>query len=177
MIATARLILVPASVALARAERADRAELGRLLGAAVPDNWPPETLADALPVFLSALEAAPEQNGWFGWYTLLRQPDPPTLVGSGGFVGPPEAGTVQIGYSVLPQFCGQGIATEIVVGLTRWALSQAGVSRVLAETEWTNPTSVRVLEKSGFVAVGAPHEAGGRRFELLGPPARAAPRP
>lgn len=177
MIATSRLTLVPGTVALARAELVDRAEFARLLDATVPDNWPPETLVDALPSFLRALEAAPEQSGWFGWYALLRQPDPPTLVGSGGFVGPPEAGTVQIGYSVLPQFCGHGIATEMVGALTRWALSQAGVSRILAETEWANPASVRVLAKAGFVAVGAPHEAGDRRFELLGPQVEATPRP
>jgi len=38
--------LVPASVALARAELADRAEFARLLSAVVPDEWPPEILAE-----------------------------------------------------------------------------------------------------------------------------------
>ena len=47
MIVTARMRLVPATVALARAELTDRAEFARLLSAVVPDEWPPEILADA----------------------------------------------------------------------------------------------------------------------------------
>ena len=50
-IETARLKLTPATVALARAEIGDRAEFARLLRASVPDNWPPETTVDALPLF------------------------------------------------------------------------------------------------------------------------------
>ncbi len=81
MIETARLKLVPASLALARAEIDDRAEFARLLGATVPGNWPPESLADALPVLLSRLEAAPSRLGWFGWYALA---------GGGGPAPPPS---------------------------------------------------------------------------------------
>ena len=168
MLATQRLILVPATVAHARAEIADRGEFARLLQASVPDNWPPESAADALPLFLSWLEAAPDRAGWFGWYALARMDGgvAPLLVAGGGFLGPPEDGTVHIGYSVLPQFQQQGYATELVGGLVRWAFAQPGVSRIAAETEWANPASVRVLEKSGFIPTGAATEPGGTRYEL-----------
>ena len=166
MIVTERLTLLPASVALARAEIADRGEFVRLLQASVPDNWPPESAADALPMFLGWLEAAPEQAGWFGWYALARGAGAPTLVASGGFLGPPQDGTVHIGYSVLPQFQRTGYATELVGGLVRWAFAQPGVSRIAAETEWANPASARVLEKSGFIVSGVATEPGGARFEL-----------
>ena len=63
MIVTARMRLVPATVALARAELADRAEFARLLSAAVPDEWPPEILADTLPLFLKWIEATPNRVG------------------------------------------------------------------------------------------------------------------
>lgn len=170
MIMTERLTLVPASVALVRAEIADRGELGRLLQATVPDHWPPESAADALPMFLGWLEAAPDRAGWFGWYALLRMAGgaAPLLVASGGFLGPPEDGTVHLGYSVLPQFQRQGYATELVSGLVRWALAQPSVSRIAAETEWANPASVRVLEKSGFTPMGVATEPGGTRFEWTG---------
>ena len=94
-IETARLKLIPATVALARAEIGDRGEFARLLGASVPDNWPPETLADALPLFLGWLEAAPDRVGWFGWYALATGGGAaaPVLVASGGFKGPPQEGT------------------------------------------------------------------------------------
>ena len=170
VIATERLTLVPFTLALIRAEIGDRAEFARLLGASIPDNWPPETLVDALPLFLSWLEAAPDQVGWFGWYGLVTTREgaagPPELVGSGGFLGPPQLGQVQVGYSVLDQFQRRGYATEMVVSLVRWAFEQPGVTCVNAETEWANPASVRVLEKSGFVLVGPAAEPGGTRFEL-----------
>lgn len=170
MIVTTRLTLIPATVALARAEIGDRGKFARLLGASVPDNWPPETAADALPLFLSWLEAAPDQVGWFGWYALAQTSDvsPPLLVGGGGFMGPPRDGAVQIGYSVLPQFQRRGYATEMVGGLVSWALRQPGVVRIVAETEWANPASVRVLDKAGFCPVGPAAEPGGTRFEWSG---------
>lgn len=172
MLTTDRLTIVPATVAHARAEIADRAEFARLLQATVPEDWPPESAADALPLFLGWLEAAPDRAGWFGWYALSRAggASAPTLIGGGGFLGPPAEGTVQIGYSMLPAFQGQGHATELVRELARWALAQPGVTCIVAETEWANPASVRVLEKSGFMRTGTVGEQGGARFEL-----RAAP--
>lgn len=170
MIETTRLRLMPATIALARAEIGDRGELARLLGASVPDDWPPETLADALPLFLGRLEAAPDRIGWFAWYALAGDDGAAAqvLVASGGFKGPPLDGTVEIGYSVLPRFQGRGYATEMVDGLVRWAMEQPGVNRVAAETEWANPASVRVLTKAGFVPCGRGTEPGGARFEYRG---------
>lgn len=170
MFETARLRLIPATVALARAEIGDRDEFAGLLGASVPDSWPPESAADALPLFLAWLEAAPNQVGWFGWYAVLDCEDSAEsiLVASGGFLGPPQDGTAQIGYSVLAQFQGRGFATEMVVALVRWAMEQPGVTRIVAETEWANPASVRVLRKAGFVAAGQAAEPGGARLEFPG---------
>lgn len=196
MIVTARLRLVPATVAHVRAEIGDRVEFARLLDAEVPGNWPPEGVADALPLFLGWLEAAPDRVGWFGWYALasnrlIQEAQLPTtifsgldwpapgcsglqenrsdtlvLVGSGGFLGPPQDGEVQIGYSVLPQFQRRRFATEMAGGLVRWALEQPDVLRIVAETEWANPASVRVLSALGFAAAGLSAEPGGMRFVL-----------
>jgi RimJ/RimL family protein N-acetyltransferase len=167
-IETARLKLVPATVALARAEIANPTLFANLLGAEVPENWPPESAADALPSFLEWLEAAPESVGWFGWYALDRNgsTSAPVLVGGGGFLGPPQESQVNIGYSVLPQFQGSGFATELVGALIQWAWQQKSVGLIVAETEWANPASVRVLNKLGFVEAGASTEPGGARFAL-----------
>lgn len=165
MLHTACLTLTPATLPFTRAEVGDRAAFARLLGAVVPDNWPPETLADALPLFLKWMEAAPDAVGWFGWYALAYIDGTLTLVGSGGFLGPPQVGAVQLGYSVLPQFQGRGYATELAAALVGWALGQPGVECIVAETEWANPASVRVLEKAGFAAVGPNADGTGQRFE------------
>jgi [ribosomal protein S5]-alanine N-acetyltransferase len=167
-IETTRLKLIPATLAHVRAEIYDRARFAELLEARVPGDWPPESAADALPLFLSWLEAAPDQVGWFGWYALLQQTDGalPTLVGGGGFLGPPSHGEVQIGYSMLPQFQRRGIATEMVAGLVGWAFDSPDVTCIVGETEWENPASVQVLEKIGFARLGATNTSGGMRFEL-----------
>jgi ribosomal-protein-alanine N-acetyltransferase len=168
MVTTTRLKLVPASLAHVRAEINDREQFARMLSAAVPENWPPESAADALPLFLSWLEAAPDKTGWFGWYALLLDPEArlPILVGGGGFLGPPAHGEVQIGYSMLPQFQQRGIATEMVAGLVGWALNHSEVTCIVGETEWENPASVQVLRKIGFAPLGTTNASGGMRFEL-----------
>lgn len=166
-IQTARLRLVPANVSLARAELADRNEFARLLGTNVPDNWPPESAADALPLFLEWLKAAPTAIGWFGWYALAQDGiDSSILVGGGGFLGPPRDGVVQMGYSVLSQFQRQGYATELVVALTGWAFQHPELRTIAAETELHNPASERVLVKAGFTLMGSTAEPGGMRYEL-----------
>jgi RimJ/RimL family protein N-acetyltransferase len=165
-IVTTRLTLVPATLAHAQAEIADRDTFAQLLGAQVPDNWPPENTIDALPLFLEWLTAAPQHSGWFGWYALAQEENATTLVAAGGFLGPPQDGEICFGYSVLPQFEGRGYASELAAGLVRWALAQPIVKRIAAETEWDNPASERVLEKVGFVSAGSASTPEGARFML-----------
>ncbi len=170
MIVTARMRLVPATVALARAELADRAEFARLLSATVPDEWPPEILADALPLFLEWIEATPDRVGWYVWYAMMRASHEAQdmlagdvgdiLMASGGFKGPPQDGAVEIGYSVLPRFQGHGYATEMVRALIDWAFAQPDVLRIVAETTEDNTPSMRLLRKIGFVERGPAVEPG-----------------
>jgi [ribosomal protein S5]-alanine N-acetyltransferase len=170
MIVTARMRLVPATVVLARAELTDRAEFALLLSATVPDEWPPEILADALPIFLKWIEAAPDRVGWYVWYAMMRAPREAQdmlagdvgdiLMASAGFKGPPQDGTVEIGYSVLPRFQGHGYATEMVRALIDWAFTQSGVLRIVAETTEENTPSMRLLRKLGFVETGPAVEHG-----------------
>ena len=159
---TARLKLVPATLALARAEIGDRVEFARLLDASVPDTWPPKLSLTRLPWFLDCLEAAPGDVGWFGWYALATSNDVQSLVlvASVGFKGPPQDGAAEIGYSVLPQFQRLGYATEMVAGLVGWALSQPGVQQIVADTEWANPASVRSSEQDRICPMRANCRAG-----------------
>src|SRR5262249_3599415 len=137
-ITTLRLTLVPSAPPLARAELFDRPLFARLLDAHVPDGWPPESIADALPWFLTRLEADPASVGWLAWYAVPRGRawGERVLVAGGGFKGPPLAdGTVEVGYAALPEFQGQGLAGEMVGGLVGWAFTQPAVSRVVADTQ------------------------------------------
>ncbi len=169
MIKTKRLIIRHWTIDLVRAEIEDRERFSALLKADVPENWPPEILADALPWFLQQLETTQDALGWFGWYVLHTNETspPPTLIGSIGFKGPPRVdNTVEIGYSLLPQFHGQGFATEMINLIVHWAFSHAEVSRIIAETTPDNIPSLRVLEKIGFTTIGKGTEPTGLLLEL-----------
>ena len=163
---TARLRLVPSTAALVRAEIADHAALGAALEADIPANWPPDTLTDALPFFLEQIEAAPDTSGWWGWYALLHDPAADVLAASGGFMGPPNNGVVEIGYSVLPQFQRRGLATEMMQALVAWAAQHPGVTQIVAEVDAENEPSRRVLVALGFVEAGAGREPGHLHFAL-----------
>jgi ribosomal-protein-alanine N-acetyltransferase len=88
----------------------------------------------------------------------------PTLVASGGFFGPPQERSVEIGYSVLPSFQQNGYGTELAGALTEWTPAQPGVQKVVADAASGNTPSVRRL---GFSEVGASSEPGHVRFEKV----------
>jgi ribosomal-protein-alanine N-acetyltransferase len=162
---TGRLRLVAGTKVLAAAEIEDKAEFAKLLGALVPETWPPGNLRDVLGYFGALYEEHPEWEGWLTWYAVRIDSGRPILCGSVGFRGPPdEQGMVEIGYSVLPEFEGQGLATEMVAGLVLWAKQQPRAKHIEAETNVDNEASVRVLEKNSFICAGAGLEPNTIRF-------------
>ncbi len=64
----------------------------------------------------------------------------------------PEVG--EIGYSILPEFCGRGIATEAVRALVAEAFERIKLQRITAYCVPENAASVRVLHKLGFTPTG-----------------------
>jgi len=175
--------LVPSTADLVRAEIADPAAFARQLGAHVPPDWPPEEAADALPWFLEQLEAAgPSGHGWYGFYGIVvkEHSDAPILVGGGGSLGPPEAGVVEIGYSVLPAFRRCGYATEMMSAVVEWLWRDARVRLIRAQTGNDNAASRAFLVGLGFTETqpGAePHTMAFERFCSLRAPVDGARRP
>lgn len=152
---TDRLRLVAGTKVLAAAEIEDRVEFAQLLGALVPETWPPDNLRDVLGYFYGLHKEHLEWEGWLAWYAIRIDNDYPILCGSIGFKGPPDKrGMVEIGYSVLPEFQRQGLATEMVAGIIQWAKHQPEVRQIEAETNINVKASIRVLEKNGFICVG-----------------------
>lgn len=173
---TRRLRLVAGTLEIAAAELEDRERFGHLLRADVPPAWPPETLRDALPLFLDLHRAHPDWAGWLGWYAIAMLESRPILCGSVGFKGPPsDAGIVEIGYSLLPDYRGAGFASEMVAGLVEWALHNSTVASIEAETTPDNLPSIRVLERNGFEPVGEGIEPGFVRYRFANASGRAMP--
>ncbi len=138
-------LLIP-DLLLLDAAVAGHAPLAQALGHDVAEGW--EVFAQSLVRTRDAVAADPTSMAW-GTRMFIYE-DPPTLVGWGGFKGPPQEGAVEIGYAVAPAWRGRGIASAAVRELLREAWAASGVEAVLAHTLAEHNASVRVLEKAGF---------------------------
>lgn len=174
VIRTARLLLVPATPAILRAELRSAAALAEALGVEVPGSWPPELYDEgAVRWALDALEREPAAADW-GFYYVALQPaagaDRPLLIGASGYKGPPDThGTVEIGYGILPEHRRRGYAREAVDGLLDWAFADERVARVIAHTLTELAPSIAVLRSAGFSFTGPgadPQEPGAIGYEL-----------
>jgi RimJ/RimL family protein N-acetyltransferase len=138
---TARLVLHPI--------RPDEAR--RIVGgeAGPDDRWHPDyPFEDELDPLKSLAKATSPDPV----FTLFQVRDAATglAVGGIGFFGPPdEAGVVEIGYGLVADARGRGLATEAVVAAVRLA-AEHGAALVRADTTPGNGASQRVLEKAGF---------------------------
>jgi RimJ/RimL family protein N-acetyltransferase len=168
---TARLLLVAGTSELVTAELDHEKEFAERLQAEIPTNWPPplndeQTMKWCLRYFASHQDS----EGWVNWYFVLKSQDDAAgvAIGNGGFRGKPTAdGTVEVGYSILPQFQNNGYASEAAGGLIEWAFSHSDVKRIIAETYPKLRGSIRVLEKNGFKLIGDGSDPGTVRYERL----------
>ncbi|MCC6460831.1 MAG: GNAT family N-acetyltransferase [Saprospiraceae bacterium] len=73
---------------------------------------------------------------------------------------------LEIGYGLLPEHWGRGLATEIAQAICHYALTRFDVPRVLAVTDPDNIASQRVLEKCGFRQIGRRFIYGSENLEF-----------
>ncbi len=160
---TERLELVAGGSELIQAELFNRASLGQLLNARVPDTWPPELFVKGLLKFIAKeLIQTPAESEWLHWYWIQQGQTAAerVLIGVSGFSPPTEDGTIEIAYSMLEEFWGFGYATEASKRLIAWAFSQPEVSRIVAETLPEKIPSIHVLERNGFCKVDEASDKG-----------------
>jgi RimJ/RimL family protein N-acetyltransferase len=136
---TERLLLRPLTVGEAEAIR--RGEpLPELRFA---DGFPLPDTHDGLGLFL--------RHGDERWgFSLIVCEAEGLVIGEIGFVGRPAQRNVMIGYAIVPSARRQGYAREAIVALTEWALADAEVDEVRAQTLPDNEPSIRALLGAGF---------------------------
>jgi [ribosomal protein S5]-alanine N-acetyltransferase len=168
---TARLDLVAARLEHLVAELEDPQRLKDVLGAEILASWPPgEYDRHAISFFRDRVaEGGAAVADWYAWYAIRRATasQPAVLVACGGYFGPPLGdGTVEIGYSVVPEWRRHGYATELVKALTGRAFDTPGVRRILAEAAVENVASICGLTRCGFRRMGTGREPHYDRFQL-----------
>ncbi len=158
--------IVAANSFLLDAVEVGGAKLADALGVAPPGSWPP--LYNEPEVFAwirRMMERHPGAPGWFTWFIVADG----QLCGTCGYKGPPSAdGSVEIGYSVIPECQRRGIASNAVELLVARAFRDETVKAVRAETLADGTASQGVLRRCGFLAAGSyidPEEGEILRFE------------
>jgi [ribosomal protein S5]-alanine N-acetyltransferase len=149
---TERLRLTAMTAELVDALREDRAAAEELVGATIPARFPDAELGGYLPVYAARLREDPSTLGFGPWVAVSREDG--AVVMSGGFLGKPADGSIELGYGTEPEFRNRGFATEAARALAEWGLVQPGVERVVSRCDPANEPSARVLEKAGFVRSG-----------------------
>ncbi|MDQ2814112.1 MAG: GNAT family N-acetyltransferase [Actinomycetota bacterium] len=115
----------------------------------------PGTRVAAQNLVRQAEAAGGDGIGQWGMFQIILR-DTGQVVGDIGFHGPPdEAGTVEIGYSIVEQYRGRGLVGESAVAICGLAWSRPEVTRIIAQTEEANAASAGVLRHAGFREGGA----------------------
>jgi len=152
-ISTERLIIEPFSLALMDAVLAGDSAGIAALGYGNNGEWPEKDLAEAMPVFRE-LFIKDGPTGFNSW--LILDKDSMVIIGSAGFVGGPDAaGTVELGFGILPARRRNGYWREAVRALMAWSFGAPGVNSIIARCDPGNLPSMAIIKKLGFMETGA----------------------
>jgi RimJ/RimL family protein N-acetyltransferase len=131
----------------------DQTDFAKIAGAAAPDGWPVKR--EMFEYAVARLKEHPEEAEWLVYLFF----EAGALVGSGGYHGPPDNRTVEIGYEIAPEFQGKGRGTAAVKELLRHAATTKAVDTVIGKTSLRqNDESARasgiILENLDFKDFG-----------------------
>lgn len=106
-----------------------------------------------------------EKRGYGMFAVELRST--PGVIGFCGIVHPGDQAEPELKYAYRRSHWGRGFATEVVVGLLRYASSTHGLHHLIATVAPANSASIRVLRKAGMVPVDLIHEDDGSQTQLF----------
>ncbi|WP_223178703.1 GNAT family N-acetyltransferase [Streptomyces boluensis] len=131
----------------------DLSRAGRTAGLSLTEYFVTDSARWLWRYRLAQMAADPERARW-----MVRQAvvgDGGLAVGHAGFHGPPdEAGMVEVGYSVAPEFRRRGYARATLVELLCRAAAEPTVTTVRAAISPGNAASLATVSGFGFVEVG-----------------------
>ncbi|NGN70186.1 GNAT family N-acetyltransferase [Streptomyces sp. A7024] len=123
---------------------------------------------------LDQMSADPGQARWMARQAVVD--DQGRVVGHAGFHGPPdEAGMVEIGYAIAPDFRRQGYARATLTELLHRAAAEPTVRTVRASISPDNAASLATISGFGFAEVGEQWDEEDGRELIFEAPARRVP--
>jgi RimJ/RimL family protein N-acetyltransferase len=128
---------------------------------------------DAREYLLQGPLASYQHHG-FGLYlaSILATGVP---IGICGLVKRQSLPDADIGFALLPAYCGRGYAVESASAVLDYGLHTLGLPRIIAIVSPENRASIAVIEKIGLCRQGSlVLEGESRELELYGPPAQRA---
>jgi [ribosomal protein S5]-alanine N-acetyltransferase len=140
--------VVAASVADLTLLATDRLGFARRMGSPAPSGWP--EFPEAIPYTIDRLVSHPQEAEWWMHFFFVNG----LLVGSGGFVGRPRHGSVEIGYEIAPGFRHRHFGTGAAAALVEKAFASPEVHAVVAHTLPVDNPSTKLLERLGFLNEG-----------------------
>ena len=86
----------------------------------------------------------------FGWWAL-RVPESGRFIGCGGLRGVEVgAGEIEVGFGLIPEYWGRGLATELARVAVAQGIVRLGAAELVSFALSGNVASRRVMEKAGF---------------------------
>lgn len=116
----------------------------------IPPHFDPETREQVAERLNNYIEHYEEHGLSFGHVSDKHG----NFIGRAGLYFVPEVSRFEVGFSLLPQYWGQGLATEIAQGLLDYAFKTLNIDCVCARTIAGNERSEAVLYKTGFTFLG-----------------------
>lgn len=93
-----------------------------------------------------------DEVGYGRWACVLKETQ--TVIGFCGLKYLSDLEAVDVGYRLLPQFWGRGLATEACVASLQFGFDTLQLDEILGLVLPENKASIRVLEKAGMSADG-----------------------
>lgn len=154
-IVTSRLELVSISPSFLEALLAGRPFIAEGIGRlSLPRGWPDEHDERLLQVRLQDMRDDPDTQLWLLRAMVIRRDRLRPMVGHIGFHGSPKDGSLELGYTVMPQYRRQGYAREAALGMMDWAAREHAVNRFLVSISPDNEPSLALADKMGFKRIG-----------------------
>jgi RimJ/RimL family protein N-acetyltransferase len=115
---------------------------------------------------MEKIESGEFGEGYGIWCSVLRDRRP-VMVGAVGCAPGKDGEGAILDFETLPEFEGQGYATEGAQALMGWLMGHEGLKKITADVDGEEGAAIRVLLKLGFAEKGRSADGKKLHFEAV----------